>query len=165
MSQAAPDAADPRLTTSPEGTEALGAALAPLLADGDLLLLVGPLGAGKTRFVAGLARGLGVHGRVRSPSFTLVNEYASGRLRLFHLDLYRLEPPETHGLGLEEMRERGIVAVEWGERLAAGERSEALELAFTLEGESARSIAARGHGARGHELLGGWRAIVAGRDA
>jgi tRNA threonylcarbamoyladenosine biosynthesis protein TsaE len=162
MARVVPDAADARLTASPEATEALGAALAPALGVGDLVLLIGRLGAGKTRFVVGLARGLGARGRVRSPAFTLVHEYAGGRALLFHLDLYRLESHETTGLGLEEMRERGILVVEWGDRLPAAVRTEALELTFTPEGESHRSIAARGDGTRGLELLEHWRAIPAG---
>ena len=151
-----------RRTRSPEETEALGAALAPALALGDVLLLSGPLGAGKTRFAAGLARGLGCRGRVRSPSFTLVNEYTGGRLMLFHLDLYRLDSPDAWGLGLEEMLERGVLAVEWGERLPAAERTEALQLSFTLEGDTSRSIAPRARGARGDALLESWQAIAAG---
>ncbi len=165
MARVVPDAVDTRRTRSPEGTEALGAALAPALVAGDVLLLVGPLGSGKTRFVAGLARGAAARGRVRSPSFTLVNEYAGGAVTLFHLDLYRLEASETRGLGIEEMRERGILVVEWGERLPADERSEALELTFALAGECERTIAARGRGVRGRELLDRWRAIVSGRIA
>ena len=155
---------DSRNTRSPEDTEALGAALAPALAEGDLLLLCGPLGAGKTRFVAGLARGLACHRRVRSPSFTLVNEYAGGRLLLFHLDLYRLDSPDAWGLGLEEMRERGAVVVEWGDRLPAAERAEALRLTLALTGETTRAIEARAHGARGLALLEHWRALPRAAD-
>ena len=152
-----------RRTTSPDETLALGAALAPALVTGDLLVLVGPLGSGKTRFVAGLARGLGARGRVRSPSFTLVNEYAGERLTLFHLDLYRLEAPDAFGLGLGEMHERGVLAVEWGERLPTAERDDALELEFAHAGETSRTISARGHGPRGAVLLAHWRALPGAR--
>ena len=124
-------AGDVRETASPEETERLGETLAGSLAAGDVLLLLGPLGAGKTCLVAGLARGLGCQGRVRSPSFTLVNEY-SGRVPLFHLDLYRLEGPEAEDLGLEERLERGVLAVEWGERLPAHLREQALSLRFEI---------------------------------
>jgi tRNA threonylcarbamoyladenosine biosynthesis protein TsaE len=148
-----------RRTHSPEATEALGAALAPALAEGDLLLLSGALGAGKTRFAAGLANGLGSRGRVRSPSFTLVNEYTGGRLLLFHLDLYRLDAPDTWGLGIDEMRERGVLVVEWGERLPEAEQAESLHLVFTLEDETTRSIAARALGRRGTELLRRWQVL------
>ena len=91
-----------RVTASAEATERLGAALAAGLRAGDVLVLTGPLGAGKTRLVAGLARGLGAPGRVRSPSFTLLNEYR-GALPLHHLDLYRLAGHDADGLGLEEL--------------------------------------------------------------
>ena len=160
MTEADP-AAVVRRTHAPEQTEALGAALAPALVPGDLLLIEGPLGAGKTRFVAGLAHGLNAGGRVRSPSFTLVNEYPAGERTLYHLDLYRLDAVDAFGLGLEEMLERGVVAIEWGDRLPPAEGTEALELAFAVEGESTRSITARGRGPRGLELLRRWGAIEA----
>jgi len=100
MVEPAPDL-DRRVTDSEAATEALGAAFAAGLEAGDVIVLTGPLGAGKTRFVAGMARGLEARSRVRSPSFTLINEYRGDRL-LLHLDLYRLEPREAEGLGLEE---------------------------------------------------------------
>ena len=90
----------------------LGQALGTLLQPGDVVALEGPLGAGKTRFVAGLAAGLDVKARVRSPTFTLVNEYG-GRITLLHVDLYRLEPREVPGLALEERSERAALVVEW----------------------------------------------------
>ena len=126
-------AVDPgrRVSAAERDTEALGAALAACLEAGDVLVLVGPLGAGKTRFVAGLARGLGAGSRVRSPSFTLLNEYRGDRL-LLHLDLYRLEPREVDGLGLEEQIERGVLVAEWGDKLPIALRSEALTLRFEI---------------------------------
>ena len=158
MSEAAPATADVRRSHSPAQTEALGAALGAALATGDLLLLEGPLGAGKTRFVAGLARGMSARGRVRSPSFTLVNEYAMDERTFYHVDLYRLETVDAQALGLDEMLERGVVAVEWGDRLPKRTGQAALVLAFAFQGESERSIAARAVGPRGAELLGLWRA-------
>ena len=93
--------------------EALGSSLRP----GDVLLLSGELGAGKTVVVRGLARGLGYAGEVLSPTFQLLRVYP-GRLRLAHVDLYRLEAPgETEDLGLEELLDDGAAAIEWGERL------------------------------------------------
>ncbi len=147
-----------RASDSPAATEALGAALAPALVAGDVLALAGELGAGKTRFVAGLARVLAPGARVRSPSFTLVNEYG-GMPELFHLDLYRLATGEVDGLGLEEYASRGVLVVEWGERLPAAWRAEALELAFVVGDGDERTLTARGHGARGAALLAAWCAL------
>lgn len=154
-----PAAVAPRRTHSPEATERLGEAFAPHLAAGDLVVLTGPLGAGKTRLVAGLARGLGAKGRVRSPSFTLLHEYA-GALPLFHADLYRLETREVDALGLDEALERGALVVEWGERLPAASLADALTITFTIEGEHDRSFVANATGPRGAELLAAWRALA-----
>lgn len=104
----------------PEDTEALGEAWGHAAQPGEVIALSGDLGAGKTQWVRGLARGLGFTGRVHSPTFTLVNEYAGGRLKLFHLDLYRLETPEqVLSAGIEEfLSPAGIAVIEWAERLA-----------------------------------------------
>ncbi|HNW92134.1 MAG TPA: tRNA (adenosine(37)-N6)-threonylcarbamoyltransferase complex ATPase subunit type 1 TsaE [bacterium] len=108
------------ITRSPEETEALAGDLAATLAAGDLVLLAGELGAGKTEFVKGLAKGLGIHGIIQSPTFALVREHRDGRVPLIHLDLYRLAGGgEVEELGLDELRAEGIVAVEWPERAAA----------------------------------------------
>lgn len=150
-----------RRTTSVEATERLGEALAPALRAGDVLALSGDLGAGKTRFVAGLARGLNPATRVRSPSFTLVNEYA-GRLPLYHLDLYRLGTGEVDGLGLEEYAETGALVVEWGERLPAHWLADALALAFAAGEGDERTIEGSlpaPASPRGRELLEAWRAL------
>jgi len=141
---------------SVEDTERLGARLAPALQSGDVLALSGPLGAGKTRFVAGLARALGYSGRVRSPSFTLVNEYRASLL-LLHLDLYRLESSDAEGLGLEEYGERGALVVEWGEKLPARWRNEALTVAFEVVSPTERRVRASASSGRGLELLAAWR--------
>jgi tRNA threonylcarbamoyladenosine biosynthesis protein TsaE len=108
----------PELLTSSEGeTEAAAERLSAQLQLGDLLLLTGPLGAGKTTFVRGLARGVGSSAHVSSPTFQLVRIYP-GRLQLAHVDLYRLEASaEIAVLGLDELLDQGVVAVEWGERL------------------------------------------------
>jgi tRNA threonylcarbamoyladenosine biosynthesis protein TsaE len=107
------------ISHSPADTQALGERFGRAARRGLVVALSGDLGAGKTQFVKGLARGLGITGRVHSPTFTLVNEYEGGRLALFHLDLYRLETPEQIlGAGIEEFLEPdGVAVVEWAERI------------------------------------------------
>jgi tRNA threonylcarbamoyladenosine biosynthesis protein TsaE len=110
-------------TDGPGATQAVGAALGAHLAAGDVVLLSGALGAGKTVFVQGLARGLGLLGAVKSPTFTLVHEHHArawpgARVDLAHLDLYRLEDGRVSDLGLDEFLDHGVVVAEWGERLA-----------------------------------------------
>jgi tRNA threonylcarbamoyladenosine biosynthesis protein TsaE len=111
-------------TQSENETAAVGRELAPTLSAGDVVLLYGDLGAGKTAFVRGLAEGLGIRrDEVSSPTFTLIQEYRGGRLPLFHVDLYRIEDPrEFDELGLEEIAEDGVLAIEWAEKLGADAR-------------------------------------------
>jgi tRNA threonylcarbamoyladenosine biosynthesis protein TsaE len=106
-------------THSEEETAALGREVAASLSAGDVLLLYGDLGAGKTAFVRGLAEGLGIpRDDVSSPTFTLIQEYRGGRLPLFHVDLYRIEDPrEFDDLGLDEIAEGGVLAIEWAVKL------------------------------------------------
>jgi tRNA threonylcarbamoyladenosine biosynthesis protein TsaE len=104
-------------TSAPDETEAAGEEMGRRLRKGDLVLLKGELGAGKTTFVRGMARGAGSTAAVASPTFQLVRVY-SGRLQLAHVDLYRLEGGDgLSDLGLEELLDGGAVVVEWGERL------------------------------------------------
>ncbi len=107
-------------THSQEETAEIGRSLAPSLGAGSVLLLVGDLGAGKTAFVRGLAEGLGVAAEeVSSPTFTLMQEYRGGRLPLIHVDLYRLnEPREIDELGLDELGQNAVMAIEWADKLA-----------------------------------------------
>ena len=107
------------VTTSEEETQQAARELAATLRAGDVLLLTGNLGAGKTAFVRGLAAGLGIDpDEVSSPTFTLVHEYKGGRLTLYHADLYRLDRAATEDIGLEEMGVRdGVLAIEWPDRL------------------------------------------------
>ncbi|MGI9597524.1 MAG: tRNA (adenosine(37)-N6)-threonylcarbamoyltransferase complex ATPase subunit type 1 TsaE [Acidimicrobiales bacterium] len=107
-----------RLSThGPGQTQDVAARLATVLTDGDLLVLTGDLGAGKTCFTQGLGRGLGIEDRMTSPTFTLANRYR-GRLVLHHLDVYRLESlAETVDLGLAELLEDGVTVIEWGDRI------------------------------------------------
>ena len=113
-------------TAAEDQTAAAGESLAADLNAGDVVLLEGELGAGKTAFVRGLARGLGLQPEdVTSPTFTLVQEYrtASAPVVLYHADLYRLTPREVDDLGLDELSEAGILAVEWPDRWADPPRS------------------------------------------
>ncbi len=107
------------ISHSPAETEALGERWGREAERGLIIALCGDLGAGKTQLVRGFARGLGVTTRVHSPTFTLVNEYAGGRLKLFHLDLYRLETPaQIHSAGIEEfLHPDGVAVIEWAERV------------------------------------------------
>ena len=129
------------VTRSQDDTERLAATLAATLRGGDVVLLSGPLGAGKTAFVRGLARGLGVDpGEVSSPTFTLVHEYRGGRLRLFHADLYRLGTAAAEDLGLDELGVRtGVLAIEWPDRLGHAFRG-AIEVEIAIEDETSRRI-------------------------
>jgi tRNA threonylcarbamoyladenosine biosynthesis protein TsaE len=103
---------------SEEETQRIAADLAARMKAGDVLLLRGDLGAGKTAFVRGLAGGLGIDpDEVSSPTFTLIHEYRGGRLPLYHADLYRLERAATDELGLDETGVDGLLAIEWPERL------------------------------------------------
>jgi tRNA threonylcarbamoyladenosine biosynthesis protein TsaE len=109
------------VTNSPAETEVAGENFGRALRQGDLILLEGDLGAGKTTFVRGLARGAGSQALVASPTFQLVRVYP-GRLQLAHIDLYRLESAaELAELGIEELLDQGAVVVEWGDRMEAPE--------------------------------------------
>jgi tRNA threonylcarbamoyladenosine biosynthesis protein TsaE len=146
-------------TTSVAATEALGAALAGSVRTGDVLAISGPLGAGKTRLVAGLVHALSPGARVRSPSYTLVNEFA-GETPVFHLDLYRLEGTrDVEGLGLEDYLARGMVVVEWGERLPGAWLDDALHVTITPGSGDVRLLTATGTGPRGAELYRAWCAL------
>lgn len=127
-------------TESEQGTEAAGERLAESLAAGDVVLLYGDLGAGKTAFVRGLARGIGADpADVSSPTFTIVQEYA-GRLPLYHVDLYRLEEKEVDDLGLEELvLGDGIVAIEWAERWR-GRPDDVITVRIEDAGDESRTI-------------------------
>lgn len=108
------------ITRSPEDTEQIGAALGKILPPGSVIAYEGDLGAGKTAFTRGLAQGLGCTDTVTSPTYTIVNEYLSGRLPLFHFDMYRLRSSEDlFDIGWEDYLDRGgICAVEWSENVA-----------------------------------------------
>ena len=133
------------ITNSPQETERVGAALGAVLQPGTVLAYEGDLGAGKTAFTRGLARGLGATEQVTSPTYTIVNEYLSGRVPLFHFDMYRLHSADDlWDIGWEDYLERGgICAVEWSENVR-----EALEAPVIVRieklGEDARRITIEG---------------------
>ena len=133
------------ITNSPAQTEAVGAALAKVLQPGTVLAFTGDLGAGKTAFTRGLARGLGATDRVTSPTYTIVNEYLSGRLPLFHFDMYRLESSDDlWDIGWEDYLERGgICAVEWSENVADAMEN-AIRICIEKTGEDTRTITIEG---------------------
>ena len=138
------------ITNSPEETEALGERLAQTLTPGTVLAYRGDLGAGKTAFTRGLARGLGYKEPVTSPTYTIVNEYMGGRLPLFHFDMYRLSSEEAlWDIGWEDYLERGgVCAVEWSENVAAA-LTGAMLVSIEKTGESTRKITITG--GDGHE--------------
>jgi tRNA threonylcarbamoyladenosine biosynthesis protein TsaE len=111
------------ISHNPAETESLGESWGRTAQRGRVIALSGELGAGKTQLVKGIAHGLGITACVHSPTFTLVNEYGGGRLRLFHLDLYRLETPEQiAAAGLEELlRSDGVTVIEWAEKMSNDE--------------------------------------------
>lgn len=128
---------------SEQETFDLGRSMAQALQGGELILLVGDLGMGKTVFARGIAAGLGVPPEdVNSPSFTLVQEYPGSRIPIFHVDLYRLnDGSEIETLGLEEILASGaVVVVEWGEKLPESFRASAMTIRFHDVGEDSRRI-------------------------
>ena len=135
------------LTHSPDETQRVGAALAKTLRGGEVIAFLGDLGAGKTAFTRGLAEGLGVTDAVTSPTYTIVNEYLTGRLPLFHFDMYRLgSSEELFDIGWEDYLARGgVCAVEWSENV-----EDALEAPITVridrvpDGDDCRRITITG---------------------
>ena len=141
-------------TNSPEETVELGRELGARLGPGDVLALVGPLGAGKTQLTKGLALGVGVAGPVTSPTFKLVNEYR-GRVVLYHIDAYRLRgADDLIALGCDELFDGdGAAVVEWAERVAAALPAEHLEVRVNITGAASREFAFTANGPRPLQLL------------
>lgn len=133
------------VTNSPEETEALGCQLAKSLKAGDIIAFSGDLGAGKTAFTRGLAKGLGICEAVTSPTYTIVNEYEHGRLPLFHFDMYRLSSSdELFEIGWEDYLARGgVCAVEWSERVS-DVMTDAVTVQITRLGDTQREIVIEG---------------------
>ena len=134
-------------TNSPGETEALGEKLAQVLTPGTVIAFRGDLGAGKTAFTRGLARGLGASDRVTSPTYTIVNEYLGGKMPLFHFDMYRLgSSDELFDIGWEDYLERGgVCAVEWSENVADA-MEDAISVCIEKLGDNERKITIEGGG-------------------
>lgn len=127
------------LSTSPEATLALGRRLATLLEAGDVVLLAGKLGSGKTLLVSGVAEGLGIPGPVVSPSFVLVREYSDGFLPLVHADVYRLgSTAEVDDLELPDSADDGVLFIEWGTAVSGSVPDDHLEIHIEVVGENER---------------------------
>jgi len=141
---------------SPSDTIRLGKRIGRLLQGGDVVALVGELGAGKTRFIRGLAQGAGVQKSdyVSSPSFTLINEYR-GEIPFYHIDLYRLEQEQDAGdLGLEEyFYGDGMTAIEWADRIPSLLPGGLLRIHIRYAGKKTRTIEITGQGKRYEELI------------
>ncbi len=129
-------------TASPEETEELGVNLSEELQEGDRVALVGELGGGKTRFVRGVARGLGSKGFIKSPSFTIINIYEGGRLPLYHIDLYRIgRADELFEAGVEEyIYGKGISIIEWADKVPSLLEDSTLVIRFSYAGDTSRVV-------------------------
>ena len=147
------------ISRSPAHTRRIGACLGTLLQPGDLLLLQGPFGAGKTTLVQGIAQGLGVRGHISSPSFALVNVYRAGDRQpgslVYHIDLYRIsDPEEALQFGLEEyLSGKGVTVVEWPERAEEVLPSEHARITMTFAGVRTRVLTIEASGERYVQLL------------
>ena len=141
------------VTHGPEQTEALGRELALKLKPGDVIAFFGDLGAGKTAFTRGLAQGLGISEPVTSPTYTIVNEYLSGRMPLFHFDMYRLgSSDELFDIGWEDYLTRGgVCAVEWSENVEDA-LEDAIRVCICRLGDQEREVTIEGGSA--HADLG-----------
>ena len=141
------------VSRSEHDTRRIGERLGDLCRPGDLILLEGQLGAGKTALAQGIGRGLGVTATINSPTFTLVKEYA-GRLPFYHVDLYRLDgPDEVADLGLDEYLERGgVCVVEWADRAGALWPASWLRMRLETAGPHERHLYVQGRGVRGEAL-------------
>ena len=149
------------LTAAVDQTRLLAGAIAGLVDDGDLLVLVGDLGAGKTAFTQGFAAALGVDVPVTSPTFTLANRY-EGRLIVNHLDVYRLEDlAEARDLAIPELLEQGVTLIEWGEMILPALPADRLDVSITFgDGDDDRHIELRTVGDRWGDRVSALRAAM-----
>ena len=136
------------ITTSVKETRALGARLAASLRPGDVLLLFGDMGAGKSELTRGIASGLGIAGPIASPSFTILQVYEDGRIPLYHFDWYRMESvEELYELGMEEyLGDDGVAVIEWPTRCPEAIPESYLEVVLKPAGENLREISWRSAG-------------------
>jgi len=151
------------ITSSTEQTEEVGRVLGTMLEAGDLVCLFGDLGAGKTHFSYGVARGLQVQDQyITSPTFTFVNEY-QGRIPLYHIDLYRLkDPSELESIGFEEYLDSdGATVIEWAERAEEELPDEKLNVYISDVSENSRELGFFAEGERYERLLAGFRKSIA----
>lgn len=145
------------IVSTPEETMIIGEILANMLKNGDLLLLDGDLGAGKTTFTKGLTVGLGINQNIKSPTFNIIREYQDGRLPLYHMDAYRLEDSSVEELGLEEyFNSDGVSVVEWSIFVADALPDNYLKISFKRlddEGSTIRQLNFEAHGTRFIQVL------------
>jgi tRNA threonylcarbamoyladenosine biosynthesis protein TsaE len=140
-------------TATPGATRKLGERIGRLLRAGDVLLLSGELGAGKTVLAQGIGRGMGVTDPIKSSSFVIMNEYDGAALRLYHADLYRLEDPEQVAeLALEELASAGVLVIEWPERAPAELPPEHLSITLGYDGARKRTVEIEAAGTRYSEI-------------
>jgi tRNA threonylcarbamoyladenosine biosynthesis protein TsaE len=148
-------------TRSVEETMHIARALGSLLKPGMIITLEGDLGAGKTHFTQGLARGLGVQGIVNSPTFSLIKEYQGASLELYHMDLYRIDPDEAEELGLEEyFYGEGVCVIEWAGRIHEMLSKERLDIHLRIKGENEREIHFVAMGTDYMLLVTKWRELL-----
>ena len=147
-----------RVTNTVASTKQLASTLAAYVSPGDVIMLSGNLGAGKTHFVKGLAEGLGVNIDITSPTFSIYTPYQSGRIPLLHFDLYRLDHPEQ----LEDIdfydavEDYGVSCIEWGEKFPSEMPSNHLEIIIEVINDETREITAVAHGRESRNLLQVW---------
>lgn len=147
-----------RKTAAPESTKQLAATLAPYLHAGDVVLLEGDLGAGKTQFVQGVAEGLGIDADIISPTFNILLQYEGGRLPLYHFDLYRLDgSDQLEDIAyFETIEGDGVSFVEWGSKFPEAMPYGYLEIRIAVEDDGMRVVKAHAFGTRARSVLKVW---------